>query len=165
MGEVGLRTVVDGKATLRFNAEVIGASTSERAGVPRWSELVVYKLAGGQYLISKVGHSTVAHRPTCEKANPRTMRSIGQLRGEVPVRRTPCTLCWPDVGNEIDLRTLMEADRHSVLQAHDARAVVQTLTNGRVESDLPELVLEVLRQACKNDPEIAPAWASTRSPQ
>ena len=163
MGEVGLRTVKDGKATLRFQAEVIGASTSERAGVPRWSELAVYKLAGGQYLISKVGYSTVAHRPTCEKANPRMMRSIAQLRGEVPVRRTPCTRCWPDVGNEIDLRTLMEVERHSVLQAHDARQVIQTLTDGRGEQDLPELVLEVIRQACKNDPDIAPVWASTRS--
>lgn len=149
----GMRIARDGKHVLQFTAAVIGAATSSRPGVQRWSELALYRLAPGQYLVAKVGRSTVAHRPDCRHANPRRMVTYLEAGEEGAVRRSQCPECRPNVGNDMDPHTLLEASRYTVLQAHSAEGLVDMLTEGR--HVLPEIVSEVLKQASKYDREIA----------
>lgn len=147
------RVVRDGKRVLRFNAEVIGATTSKRPGAPRWSELVVYRLRPGQYLVAKVGRSTMAHLPSCRHANPRRMRPYVEAAEEGLVHRTPCPECQPECGDGMDPQTLLEPSRFTVLQAHSAESLVAVLAEGR--DTLPEIVSEVLKQASKHDRAVA----------
>lgn len=160
MTELLPRTVRDGKRVLRFNAEVIGAATSARPGAARWSELVIYRLQPSQYLVSKVGRSTVAHRPTCAHANPRRMRRYVEAAEEGLVHRNPCPECQPEVGDAMDPQTLLEPSRFTVLQAHSAVALVAMLTEGR--DALPEIVSEVLKQASKCDKVVADLYERSR---
>jgi hypothetical protein len=157
MSAVAVRTVRDGKNVLRFHAEVLGDGTSERLGVPRWSELTVYRLGDRQYLVSKVGRSTLAHRPECSHANPRRMLAYAVARDEALVRRTACPECQPAVDNTMDPHTLLEATRYTVLQAHSPEQLIEVLVEGRTV--LPEIVQDVMRQVCKSDTEVAQLWA------
>lgn len=150
---MGMRTVRDGKRVLRFTAQVVGSVTSSRPGVPRWSELAVYRLQPGQYLVSKVGRSTVAHLPSCAHANPRRMKSYIEAGEEGAVHRTACPECHPAVGDDMDPHTLLEASRHTVLQAHSAEGLVELLSENRPV--LPEIVAELLKQVSKNDTAVA----------
>jgi hypothetical protein len=155
------RVVQDGKRVLKFNAAVIGAATSERPGAPRWSELTIYRLPGGVYLVAKVGRSTVAHTPTCEHANPRRMRTFMEAQDEGLVHRMPCPECRPAVGDAMDPQTLLEPSRYTVLQAQSPESLVEVLCEGR--DTLPEIVAEVLRQASKNDGAVAALYERSRT--
>jgi len=156
MSAVAVRTVRDGKHVLRFHAEVLGAGTSERLGVPRWSELTVYRLGDRQYLVSRVGRSTVAHRPDCTHAR-RWMLAYGVAREEALVRRTACPECQPAVDNTMDPQTLLETTLYTVLQAHSPEQLLEVLLEGR--TPVPQIVQDVVRQVCKSDTEVAQLWA------
>lgn len=148
------RVVRDGARVLRFDAAVIGAATSERSGAPRWSELVIYRLPEGRYIVSKIGHSVIAHRENCPrvgKRNWRMLRWIDAGPEEAQIHRVPCPECLPMVTRGIDPQTLLEETRYRVTVAEDYEGLLATLTEGRAFDSLPQLVTEVLRQAYESD--------------
>ena len=168
LGEVGLRTVRDGSRTLRpFRAAVIGAATSQRGSSPRWSELVVYRLEGGTYLISKIGRSTVAHRPDCLRVNHRMIRwEQAREHGEDTVARVPCPDCRPDLGHGITPDTMLEITRYRAIAAPDARSAAQSLAGDRAALLMPQIVQTVLDQCAESDPNFAAyAEAETALPR
>lgn len=58
--------VQDDQRILRFEGDEIGFSSSYRPGSPRWVEFTLYKTRGdGQYVLSRIGVSTVYHTPDC----------------------------------------------------------------------------------------------------
>lgn len=152
MGEVGLRTVRDGGRTLRFQAAVIGAATSQRGSAPRWSELVVYRLTDGSYLISKIGRSTVAHRPDCLRVNHRMITwGSAPAHGEDMVPRVPCPDCRPDLSHGIAADTKLEVTRYKAILAHDAEMATQLLVADRMTMLVPQLVRDILAQCAQAD--------------
>ena len=78
--------MLDRGRILEFNAAVLAAGTSRRPGVPRWSELTVYLVSDGSYLISRVGRSTIAHAEGCEEVTWRTPRWLDASTHTVAIR-------------------------------------------------------------------------------
>jgi hypothetical protein len=154
MGEVGLRQIRDGARVLRFQAAVLGAATSQRGSVPRWSELVVYKMADDSYMISKVGRSTVAHRQSCLRVNHRMVFwSQAALIGEDRVERVPCGDCHPDLHPPLDPWLRLEVTRYRAIWARDAENAVSAMGDPLADPTfpLPRLVREVLAQCAQVD--------------
>lgn len=153
-GEVGLRTVRDGGRMLSFRAAVLGAATSKRGSTPRWSELVVYRLTDGAYLISKIGRSTVAHRPTCLRVNHRMIPwhvAVKHQTGDEREERVPCQDCWPDLSHGIDPATMLEVTRYRAILAQDAESAARALTGDRAALLVPQLVRDILAQCAQSD--------------
>lgn len=155
MGEVGLRSVRDGSRVLRFRAAVIGAATSQRGSTPRWSELVVYRLEDGSYLISKIGRSTVAHHPTCPRVNHRMVRWDRAAEvDEARVPRVSCRECQPQLA-PMAADTRLEIARYRATVCPTAESTAETLTESRAVLLMPQLVRDVLTQCAQADPNFA----------
>jgi len=152
---VALRQVRDGARVLRFQAAVLGAATSQRPGAPRWSELTVYRLEDGTYLISKVGRSMVAHDPRCLRVNRHMLPWSKAIEiGEDLGPRVPCEDCRPEV-DPIAATALLESTRSRAIIAPTAEHAVETLTESRAQLLLPMLVREVLAQCAQTDSSFA----------
>lgn len=145
----------EGSRVLRFEAAVLGAVTSERPGVARWSELAVYLLCDGTYILSKVGRSTVAHTEDCDRVTWRMPHWIDAPGDEQAVRRIPCTVCLPVVGRAIDPMLVVEPTRYSVRVCTDVETLVDTLAENRSRERLPRLVADLLAQVAAHVPELA----------
>lgn len=154
-----LRTVRDGPRVFRFQADVLAAASSHRPGVLRWSEIVIYRLADGQYVISKVGRSVVAHRPECHRVYP-DMPTWLEAGEEAQVHRTGCLECQPEVGNRMDPQTVLEAQRYTVLRARSPEEL-QAVLVGRREGQFPRLIRDVLAQVEAKDSAFT-EWSTAR---
>jgi len=149
------RVVRDGGRVLKFDAAVLAAVTSQRAGAPRWSELVVYLLRDGRYIVSKVGRSQIAHKESCPRVTWRMPLWI-DAPSEEQGRRMACPECLPVISRSgIDPMLHVEVTRYSVLTAEDSTALLEVLTEGR--DHLPLLVREAISQIQRNDPAFSPA--------
>lgn len=138
-----IRTVRNGREILRFEAKVVAAATSQRPGVERWSELVVYQLPSGQYVVSKIGRSVLAHRPECLLVSDEMVPWL-EAEEEAQVHRYPCLECNPEVGNRMDPQTMLEPSRYTVLRARDGEELRQVLTQGR--EHLPGIIRKLLQE-------------------
>ena len=136
----------DGVRVLRFSGERVGHASSARHGAQRWSELTLYRTAGGEYILQKTGRSTVAHRPECELVNHR-MPSWLEAKEEGKVHRTPCVLCTPVCGDKMDPHTRFEPQRYTVVRSPDLDGIIGYLSDGRTLSALPRVVTRLLEQA------------------
>lgn len=137
-----IRTVRNGREIYRFEAKVIASATSQRAGVMRWSELVVYQLPSGQYIVSKIGRSVLAHRPDCILANDEMVPWL-EAGEEAQVHRFPCLTCNPLIGDQMDPQTLLEPSRYTLLRARDETELRDVLTQGR--EHLPGIIRKLLQ--------------------
>lgn len=154
-GEVGMRTVRDGSRVMRFRAAVIGAATSQRGSAPRWSELVVYRLEDGTYLISKIGRSTVAHAPTCLRINHRMVRwDKAAEAGEDTVPRVPCSDCRPWL-TPMQPDTRLEVTRYRASLCQTAESAAESLMGDRAALLMPQIIRDVLAQCSAADPNFA----------
>lgn len=159
----GPHEVRDGSTVLRFNAAAVGSATSRWDGAPRWTELTVYRLSNGSYLVAKVGRSLVAHSSSCPAAQPWRMPTWAEAgaEDEARTRRVPCHVCQPAVGDQMDPQTLLETTRHSVLRAPGPSTLLAALMRGRTGEHtgmMAEIVHEVTRQVRANDPTFASWW-------
>lgn len=154
MGEVALRQVRDGQRILRLQAAVIGAATSQRGSVPRWSELVVYRLPDGNYLVSKVARSTVAHRPECARVRKWMVPwKRAADYGEERVNRVPCSDCWPNLRPPLDPELRLEVTHYQAFAAPDVESAVRAMGNPKAPTALmPKIVHDVLAQCAQADP-------------
>lgn len=141
--EMTIRTVRNGREILRFEAEVIAAATSQRPGVTRWSELVIYQLPSKQYVISKIGRSVLAHRPDCLYVTDAMVPWV-EAEEEAQVHRYPCLTCNPLVGDQMDPQTLLEPSRYTVLRARDEEELREVLIQGRER--LPGIIRKLIQK-------------------
>lgn len=141
--------VRDGNRILRFLGTRVAEADSSRPGVQRWSEMVVYRTAGGTWICQRIGHSTVAHRPDCRHVNHR-MPSWLDAHEEARVRRTACLECQPAVGDSMDPHTLLESQRYSVLQAANYDELIAMLTAGRSREQVPPVISKLLAKIDPN---------------
>lgn len=146
---------------------MLATATSERAGVQRWTELVVYRLRDGSYILSKVGRTTIAHRPECERVT-RWMVTWLEAGEEAKVHRYPCVECMPVVGDGMDPHTVLEATRYTALWAHSPDELVSLLLQGRPgqpeqhPGHLNGVVARIVDQLVDVDPPFAGQWEKIR---
>jgi hypothetical protein len=159
-----IHQVRDGRHILRFYGEVLASGTSARVRAVRWSEIVVYRLANGGYLISRIGYSLVAHRPECPRVSIRMVPWIDlEDRVESVRQREPCVECQPQVGAGMDPQTMIEAPIYSARVARTPLILGDLLREGRPAERLPRLVWRVAIQCCEADEAFSRYW-STVSP-
>lgn len=155
--------VRDGTRVLRFEGWLLGRSSSQRPSVPRWSEIEVYRLISGGYVLTKIGRSTVAHTPTCSRVGPRMPAYIDvRDHEEAQVHRVPCPECRPVVGDRMDPQTRLEPTRFRASYVLYPESVVDTLAEGRAPAGLPMLISRAIEESSQNDDDLAKAWASAR---
>ena len=138
--------VRDGSRIIRFTGVLIARSSSERPNAPRWSELSLYSMVSGQFMLGKVGRTTVAHDPECPRVT-RRMPSWLEAREEARVRRTPCPECGPVVGDLMDPHTRLEPQRYTAMILPSLDDVVTVLSEGRGREQLPPVIDRLLRDA------------------
>jgi hypothetical protein len=158
MADASLHAVRDGARLLQFRGVVLGSATSQRGSLPRWSELVVYRLVDGNYLISKVARSTVAHRPTCLRVRRWMVRwEDAQGTGEGRVNRVPCADCWPPLQPPWDPDLRLEVTHFHAISATDAESAVLAMRSPKADTTLsvPQIVRDVLAQCAQSDPNFA----------
>lgn len=145
---------------LTFKAAVLAAATTQRPGVPRWTELTVYRLpkfdseepATGGYVVARVGKSVVVHRPNCPKARPRRMTMLGMGHTDGLLG---CLTCQPDLHRPMP-NWLVERTRHSLAQARDPESLLEVLRTARPGQPLQSItgiVFEAVRQVQLADPD------------
>ena len=122
---------------LVFDAELVASASSQRPGVPRWSELNVYRLTSGALILHKIGHSLVAHTPDCWRVR-QEMPTWLEAGEEGRVHRVPCLECQPTVGNDMDPHTRLETQRFRVYQARSVTEMIQVVAS--IQNGSPELV-------------------------
>ena len=155
MAEVAVHAVRDGARLLQFQGVVLGSATSQRGSAPRWSELVVYRLVDGNYLISKIGRSTVAHRPDCLRVNHRMIPWFrARTSDEFIGARFACRDCRPDV-KHLEPETVLEVTRYRAILAHNAEEAAQSFMGDRAALLMPQIVRDVLAQCAQADPNFA----------
>lgn len=143
--------VRDGNRLIRFSGRLIARTTSERPSAQRWSELALFQLTTGEYMLSKVGRTSVAHAPECVKVT-RRMPSWLDAREEARVRRTPCPECRPQCGDGMDPHTRLEPQRYTamILPSLDEVVLVLSADNqggARSRDQLPPVIDRLLRAA------------------
>jgi len=145
--------VRDGNRIYTFPGWQVAYSSSERPGVPRWSELTLYRTLSGEFYLQKVGRTTVAHREECRFVNHR-MPSWLDAHEEAKVRRTACAECQPVVGDAMDPHTRLEPQRYTVYRSDTFVGICELLAEGR--PTLPPVVSRLISHAC--------AWSAEHPP-
>lgn len=143
---------------------MLATATSERLGVRRWTELIVYRVVDGSYLLSKIGRSQLAHRPECTRVT-RWMVTWSNAGEEAKVHRYPCPECAPEVGDRMDPHTVLETTRTSALIARDTDELIDLLLLGRPGDPaqdpqrLSTLVAHMVEQLCVTDQKFSVNWS------
>lgn len=161
--------LANGDRVLRFVGEKIGSGTS-RIGVDadkiRWTEVDIYRTTGGQYVVHKIGRSSVYHRkdtPCNIKHSRRT--TPASLKRREPERyedATYCPVCVPDDILLMDPDTLiyMETDRATAHVSTTAQGAVEAAHNRDPEGTafLTRPAEYALRHAARTDPGLREAF-------
>lgn len=136
----------------------------------RWTELVVYGLRDGSYILSKIGRTNIAHRPGCPRVT-KWMVTWLEAGEEARVRRRPCMECRPVVGDQMDPHTILEATRYTALWVHTPAELIAVLLQGRPGQPdqnpqrLNEVVSRIVDQLTTVDHQFAKEWDRIRDTQ
>lgn len=124
---------------------------SSRRDEPRWTEMSIYRTAGGSYVLEKVGRSVVTHMPGCR-----------EILGRIPRFQTAHPGADPDVGfsyhdcvpEEYDFTELLvEEDRYWAVDSKNAEAIVDALYRRRQGTrHMPRIGIDLLEQVSHLDP-------------
>jgi hypothetical protein len=144
----------DGRS-VDFDGVLLATENSRRQGIPRWTETNLWKTVGGNYILQKVGKSSVFHR-----AEGGCDAGVEIESSELPMDATPCDRCQPSltsfVRHEVDrstvhVSTTPEGVVESAYHADDDGVLVLTWTNRRL-----------LVAASKVDPQLKEAFSVQR---
>ena len=145
---------------------MLATATTARPGCDRWTEVIIYRLGSGSYVLSRVGRSTIAHRPTCSRANARRMLPWLEAGEEGRVHRVPCLVCQPVCGDRMDPHTLLERTVYRVLQAWSPQTLSQILLAGvgrhgqQDPTKLQGMTADLVRQLRESDENFRSWWLS-----
>jgi hypothetical protein len=139
----------------RFDGVLLGSSSSQKPNGNRWVEFLLYKSDGGSYILSRVGRSSLYHRPECAVVARNDLRI-----DRVPAGGVPCDMCRPDVS---DGALCPERPRHWAAMFADPGSLIHALErdgdSGRYVTNVAARLVEM---AAVRDKEIAEAWMSVR---
>ncbi len=136
---------------LESTGALIGTSTSQRYGDLRWTEMALYRTAGGNYVTQIVGRSVIAHRSGCPSLERRDL----EAQSERPGMRS-CDECGhPPAGPVV----YPELDRSSARVSETAaQAIASLYGHGDRGPFLTNVARRVIESACAKDDAIAGAY-------
>jgi hypothetical protein len=153
--------VRDGSRLITFDGVLLGYISSQRASNPRWTEMTIYKTAGGSYVLEKVGKSLVTHMPGCKEIKGRYPRFQEAHPGDDPDDGYVYCACVPSTYDFT--RLLAEEDRYWAMVAQEPARVVDALHRKREgEQHLPRIALQLLEQVSLADPSFGMDWRVER---
>ena len=157
LAAVESRHVRDGSRQISFEGTLLAKVSSERPGTSRWTEMRLFKTAGGSYVLEKVGRSVMTHMPGCPRIIGRIPRFQEAHPGEEPENGFWFDDCVPE---EYDFTQLLsEEDRFWAVIADQPDRVVEALYRKKEGSRyLPRISLDLLEQAAAVDPLLGDAY-------
>lgn len=135
----------------RFDGELLATSDSRRSGAHRWISFALYRSEGGSYILSRVGHSLLYHRPDCEVVKRNDLEI-----GPAEVGGVACEICTP-----LPLDAVCpEKPRYWAAIMKDASSVLRALQRSNGETQyVTKVAARLVEQAAVRDRSIAEAWA------
>lgn len=149
------RQVRDGNRLLTFDGRLLASISSRESGKDRWTEMNVYKTAGGSYILEKVGRSIRLHMPGCQDILKDLPLFQQEHPGEDPEDGYSwCDRCSPPIGEEYDFTTLLvEEDRFWATMSTDPNDIIEALWRKREGyRRLPRISVDLLTDLCEVDP-------------
>lgn len=143
---------------IEFSGRELGRSSTEKDDSLRWTEIVIYRTDGGNYIIERLGKSLVYHRAEASCASSQGIRLVGSQLGE---ESEPCPQCRPLMPEDDEFnpeeefsheRTMSSAeivDRPENL--HDALSMFD---RQRKVSRISHVAADALQKASGNDPDL-----------
>lgn len=140
--------VRDRDRILKFDGELLASSSSRGRGSLRWVEFNIYRTSGHEYVLSRIGHSSIYHGLEC---------SFFQQDAIPPVARPdrdsiPCPACQPQTGNGAQTRP--ETPRYFARVYQQPDSLVSDLYRSKPDGSryLTRVARMVLEAACSADP-------------
>lgn len=147
--------VKDGHRIFKFDGEMLAESSSRRGTAPRWIEFRLFKTAGGQYVISRIGKSLIYHEASCSIAARNDLEDAP--RSFLDDDAVPCIECHPD--KSVVPVIAPEQTRYWASVCETADRVINSLyredETGRY---MTRVTAELLEKAAKKDSAIADAY-------
>lgn len=147
--------VRDGHRLLTFDGELLASISSRADDRDRWTEMRVFKTAGGSYILEKVGRSIRLHIPGC----PDILKDLPLFQQAHPaedpeVGYSWCEVCAPPIGEEYDFPSLLvEEDRYWATMSTDPQVIIDALYRKREGyTRLPRISVQLLNDLCEVDP-------------
>lgn len=149
--------VRDGMRLISFSGEVLGESSSRRAGVYRWTDMTLFHTEGGSYVLEKVGRSVMCHDPSCTEVSNLPRFQVEYPGKDPDIDEFQYHECVPE---EYDYTTLLvEENRYWALVTKDPHAVVQALQRWRDGVvTLPRISKALLEEVATTHPEFNQYW-------
>lgn len=150
--------VRDSSRLITFDGDLLGFASSEREGVPRWTEMSVYLTDGGSYVLEKVGRSIMCHMPECPEINDGLPRFQEQHPGEDPDYGFEFhDDCVPEVYDFT--RLLIEENRYWATITKKPEEILEALERRRDGiRTLPRIGMDLLEQVTGSHPEFGEFW-------
>jgi hypothetical protein len=142
--------VRDRDRILEFDGELLGESSSRNGTSLRWVEFRIYKTFGHEYVLSRVGHSSIYHALECELLQRNAIPPIA-----LPAMDSvPCPACQPNVNNNQPFRP--ETPRYFARVYESPDKLVGDLYRTSPSGDryLTRVARTVLDAACSSDPRL-----------
>jgi len=159
-----------------FEGTLMARAHTRRGGQPRWTELVLYRTEGDQYVISKIGRSIVYHQPdsACNTGVRTTVLALCERVEELAklidpnfndeaLYPEPCEKCRPpriyDTDSPLDDNDVVDAEldrpQAEVCAPADVPERLRLRRNdgpGPSTSFMSSVATRVLATAAANDP-------------
>jgi hypothetical protein len=148
--------VRDGSRQLKFDGEKLAESSSRARGRTRWVEFQLYRTAGDQYVLARIGASLYYHQEKCPVVKRNRIPAV--RTEEVSTAMVPCETCSPVPAVEDVLYP--EEPRYWGMVALDAESIVSALQKYDADGTryLTNVARRLLEDAAKIDDEIYSAY-------
>lgn len=144
-----LFTVRDRDRILEFDGKLLAFSSSRGRGSLRWVEFSIYRTSGCEYVLSRIGHSSIYHGLECELLQQDAIPPVA-----VPDEDTlPCPACRPSMVDEL---VRPETPRYFArVYQHPERMVADLYRSGSDgQKYLTRVARTALEAACYADPRL-----------
>lgn len=145
-----LFTVRDRNRVLEFDGELLGESSSRDDNSLRWVEFQIFRTFGHEYVLSRIGRSSIYHGLECALLQSNAIPPIALPEKDA----VPCPLCRPDVHDRQPFRPETPRFFARVYESPDRLVTDLYRTSPVGERYLTRVARTVLELACHADPRL-----------
>lgn len=145
-----LFTVRDRNRVLEFDGELLGQSSSRAENSLRWVEFSIYRTSGREYVLSRIGHSSIYHGLECALLQSNAIPPIALPDADA----VPCPICRPDSNDRQPFRP--ETPRYFARVYESPSRLVGDLYRESADGKryLTHVARDALEAACHADPRL-----------
>lgn len=143
-------TVRDRNRVLEFDGELLGESSSRNENSLRWVEFQIYRTFGHEYVLSRVGRSSIYHGLECELLQSNAIPPIALPESDA----VPCPICRPDDRDREPFRPETPRFFARVYESPDRLVADLYRTGSDNQRYLTRVARTVLEQAARADPRL-----------